>query len=106
MSSQDLAVGPNGNVPVSSEYPFGALGAATPVREYDQVAGSLVRVFRAWRSSSLCGRGFGSGIRLQHGTPPRRHRAASAPERARHRVLQILNHRSKSTGVTISWINR
>jgi hypothetical protein len=44
-SPMDLAIGPNGNVPVSSEYPFGALEAATSVREYDQVTGSLVRVF-------------------------------------------------------------
>ena len=44
-SPLDLAIGPNGNVPVSSEYPLGALEAATPVREYDQVTGSLVRVF-------------------------------------------------------------
>lgn len=44
MSPLDLAIGPNGNVRVSNEYPFGALEAATSVREYDQVAGSLVRV--------------------------------------------------------------
>src|SRR5579863_2032945 len=45
MSPLDPAIGPIGNVLVSSEYPFGALEAATSVREYDQVAGSLVRVF-------------------------------------------------------------
>jgi hypothetical protein len=45
VSPLDLAVGPNGNVLVSSEFPFGAPDAVTTVREYDKTAGELVRVF-------------------------------------------------------------
>ena len=47
LSPLDLTVAPNGNVVVSSEHPFGALGAATTVREYDPESGRLVRVFSA-----------------------------------------------------------
>lgn len=45
LSPLDLAVGPNGNILVSSEQPFGASNAATTIREYDAVDGHLVRVF-------------------------------------------------------------
>jgi hypothetical protein len=45
LSPLDLAVAPNGNVVVSSEYPFGASDAVTTVREYDPMDGRLVRVF-------------------------------------------------------------
>jgi hypothetical protein len=45
LSPLDLAVGPNGNMIVSSEHPFGAPDAVTTVREYDAVDGNLVRVF-------------------------------------------------------------
>jgi DNA-binding beta-propeller fold protein YncE len=44
-SPLDLAIAPNGNIVVSSEYPFGAADALTSVREYDTVDGHLVRVF-------------------------------------------------------------
>jgi hypothetical protein len=49
LSPLDLAIAPNGNIVVSSEYPFGASNAATTVREYDAVDGHLVRVFRPER---------------------------------------------------------
>ena len=45
LSPLDLAVAPNGNVLVSSEYPFAAPDAVTSVREYDATDGRLVRVF-------------------------------------------------------------
>jgi hypothetical protein len=41
----DLAIAPNGNIVVSSEFPFGASDAVTTVREYDTADGHLVRVF-------------------------------------------------------------
>jgi DNA-binding beta-propeller fold protein YncE len=44
LSPLDLAVAPNGNIVVSSEYPFGASDAVTTVREYD-ADGHLVRIF-------------------------------------------------------------
>jgi DNA-binding beta-propeller fold protein YncE len=46
LSPLDMAIAPNGNVVVSSEYPFGAADAATTVREYNAEDGHLVRVFR------------------------------------------------------------
>jgi len=46
LSPLDLAVAPNGDIVVSSEYPFGASDAVTTVREYDAADGHLVRVFR------------------------------------------------------------
>jgi DNA-binding beta-propeller fold protein YncE len=46
LSPLDLAIAPNGNIVVSSEYPFGAADAMTTVREYDAADGHLVRVFR------------------------------------------------------------
>jgi DNA-binding beta-propeller fold protein YncE len=45
LSPLDLAIAPNGNIVVSSEYPFGASSAVTTVREYDALDGRLVRVF-------------------------------------------------------------
>jgi hypothetical protein len=44
LSPLDLAIAPNGNVVVSSEYPFGDPDAVTTVREYDCADGKLVRV--------------------------------------------------------------
>ena len=46
LSPLDLAIAPNGNIVVSSEYPFGASDAVTTVREYDAADGHLVRIFR------------------------------------------------------------
>jgi DNA-binding beta-propeller fold protein YncE len=46
LSPLDLAIAPNGNIVVSSEYPFGAADPMTTVREYDSADGHLVRVFR------------------------------------------------------------
>lgn len=45
LSPLDLLLGPNGNIIVSSEYPFGSPDAVTTVREYDASSGNLVRVF-------------------------------------------------------------
>jgi DNA-binding beta-propeller fold protein YncE len=44
LSPLDLTIAPNGNVLVSSEWPFGARDAVPSVREYDPVTGHLVRV--------------------------------------------------------------
>lgn len=44
LSPLDLAIGPNGNIIVSSEHPFGAPDAVTSIREYDAHSGHLVRV--------------------------------------------------------------
>jgi len=46
LSPLDLAIAPNGNIVVSSEYPFGAFDAVTTVREYDAADGHLERIFR------------------------------------------------------------
>jgi DNA-binding beta-propeller fold protein YncE len=46
LSPLDLAIGPNGNILVSCEYPFGASDAVATVREYAAADGRLVRVFR------------------------------------------------------------
>jgi hypothetical protein len=43
----DLGIGPDGNVLVSSESPFGSPDATTSIRTYDRSNGSLVRVFSA-----------------------------------------------------------
>jgi len=43
-SPLDLTVAPNGNLVVSSEWPFGAPGANVTVREYEPSSGRLVRV--------------------------------------------------------------
>jgi hypothetical protein len=45
LSPLDLAIAPNGNIVVSSEFPFGVSNAVTTVREYDTLSGRLVRVF-------------------------------------------------------------
>ncbi|WP_042876945.1 hypothetical protein [Cupriavidus necator] len=45
VSPLDLAVSPDGNVLISSEFPFGSPNAVTSVREYDGNSGKLVRVF-------------------------------------------------------------
>jgi hypothetical protein len=45
LSPLDLVIGPNGNILVSSERPFGAADAIATVREYDGSDGQLVRVF-------------------------------------------------------------
>lgn len=45
LSPLDLMFAPNGNVIVSSEFPFGAADAVTTIREYDVKEGQLVRVF-------------------------------------------------------------
>jgi hypothetical protein len=45
LSPLDLAIAPNRNIMVSSEWPYGARGATASVREYDPSTGRLVRVF-------------------------------------------------------------
>jgi hypothetical protein len=45
LSPLDLTVAPNGNIVVSSEFPFGASDAVTSVREYDAATGQLMRIF-------------------------------------------------------------
>jgi hypothetical protein len=45
LSPLDLAFAPNGNIVVSSEWPFGSRHAIATVREYDYSTGRLVRVF-------------------------------------------------------------
>ena len=53
LSPLDLAIAPNGNIVVSSEYPFGASDAMTTVREYNSADGHLVRVFSAKGSAKF-----------------------------------------------------
>ena len=53
LSPLDLALAPNGNLVVSSEYPFGSANAVTSVREYGAADGALVRVFAADRSAEF-----------------------------------------------------
>jgi DNA-binding beta-propeller fold protein YncE len=45
LSPLDLTLAPNGNLLVSSEFPFGSPNAVGTVREYDPRGGELVRVF-------------------------------------------------------------
>jgi hypothetical protein len=45
LSPLDLLLGPNGNILVSSEYPFASPDAVTTVREYETLGGHLVRIF-------------------------------------------------------------
>ena len=45
LSPLDLVLVPNGNIVVSSEWPFGARHANSSVREYDHSTGALARVF-------------------------------------------------------------
>lgn len=47
LSPLDLTIAPNGNIVVSSEYPFRAPNATASIREYDCATGQLVRVFTA-----------------------------------------------------------
>ena len=44
LSPLDLTVAPNGNILVSSEWPFGAQDAISSIREYDTASGGLVRI--------------------------------------------------------------
>jgi sugar lactone lactonase YvrE len=53
LSPLDLTIGPNGNVVVSSEQPFGAPDAVTTVREYDPADGRLVRVLAPDRGTGF-----------------------------------------------------
>jgi hypothetical protein len=53
LSPLDLAIAPNGNIVVSSEYPFGAVDAVTSVREYDPTDGHLVRIFSSDRKAEF-----------------------------------------------------
>jgi DNA-binding beta-propeller fold protein YncE len=53
LSPLDLTIGPNGNVVVSSEQPFGAPDAVTTVREYDPANGRLVRVLAPDRGTGF-----------------------------------------------------
>jgi hypothetical protein len=46
LSPLDLAIAPNGNIVVSSEWPFGATDATSSVRDYDSTSGRLVRIFK------------------------------------------------------------
>ena len=46
LSPLDLTIAPNGNIVVSSEWPFGARDAISSVREYDSTSGRLVRIFK------------------------------------------------------------
>jgi DNA-binding beta-propeller fold protein YncE len=67
LSPLDLAVAPNGNIVVASEWPFGAADAVTSVREYDPATGRLVRVLRPEPSAGFRrprGLRFGPGGRL------------------------------------------
>jgi hypothetical protein len=63
LSPLDMLLGPNGNILVSSEYPFGSRDAVTTIREYDPVGGSLVRVLSPGKEA-----GFRKprGLRLGH----------------------------------------
>ena len=45
LSPLDLVIAPNGNVVVSSEFPFGSPESKATLREYDSDGGKLVRVF-------------------------------------------------------------
>jgi hypothetical protein len=45
LSPLDLTVASNGNIVVSSEWPYGAHEAKASIREYDPTTGRLVRVF-------------------------------------------------------------
>jgi hypothetical protein len=53
VSPLDLAIAPNGNILVSSEYPFGASDAKTSIREYNFQDGRLVRVFSAMQMAEF-----------------------------------------------------
>ena len=53
LSPLDLTIAPNGNVVVSSEYPFACANAVGTVREYDAADGHLVRVFESNRPATF-----------------------------------------------------
>jgi DNA-binding beta-propeller fold protein YncE len=53
LSPLDLTIGPNGNLVVSSEFPFGSPSASGTVREYDSRSGKLARVFAPGASVSF-----------------------------------------------------
>jgi DNA-binding beta-propeller fold protein YncE len=46
LSPLDLAIAPNGNIVVSSEWPFGERNAISSAREYDSTNGRPVRILR------------------------------------------------------------
>lgn len=50
LSPLDMAIAPDGNLVVSSEWPFGARDAMASIREYDSESGRLVRVFETGKS--------------------------------------------------------
>jgi hypothetical protein len=47
LSPLDLTIAPNGNIVVSSEFPFGAPDARATIREYESTTGQLLRVLDA-----------------------------------------------------------
>ena len=53
LSPLDLTIGPNGNIIVSSEWPFGSMQAETSIREYAAGDGRLVRVLSAKGSAEF-----------------------------------------------------
>jgi DNA-binding beta-propeller fold protein YncE len=64
LSPLDLTIAPNGNVLVSSEWPFGDPDAATSLREYHPATGQLLRVFMpggSWGFRRPRGLRFGPG---------------------------------------------
>ena len=46
LSPLDFTIAPNGNIMVSSEWPFGAKDALSSVREYDSASGRLIRILQ------------------------------------------------------------
>jgi len=50
----DLAIAPNGNILVSSEYPYGQSTSVTSVREYHRLTGELIRVFSPPAGITFC----------------------------------------------------
>jgi DNA-binding beta-propeller fold protein YncE len=67
LSPLDLIVAPNGNIVVSSEWPFGERHATTTIREYEPLTGSLVRVLVPDPTIGFAkprGLRFGAGHRL------------------------------------------
>jgi DNA-binding beta-propeller fold protein YncE len=67
LSPLDLTIAPNGNVVVSSEWPFGSPGAKATVREYDPSTGRLIRVLAPGPGIEFAkprGLRFGPGGRL------------------------------------------
>jgi DNA-binding beta-propeller fold protein YncE len=53
LSPLDMTLAPNGDVLVSSEFPFGSTSARGTLREYDSRSGKLIRVFTPDRSVSF-----------------------------------------------------